>query len=189
MKTHVITALRLTALLLILLSGLYTLLVWGAAQFAPGGGKGRMIQAGGRQYFEQVGQSFRSPAYFNSRPSAVNYNAAGSGGSNKAPFDTAYLSLMQARIDTFLKYNPGQSLHEVPAELLSASGSGLDPHISVQAARVQVKRISRYRNIPETRLQQLVAEHTEGPFLGIAGPEKVHVLHLNLALDALTAKK
>lgn len=189
MKTHFITALRLTALLLIVLSGLYTLLVWGAAQFAPGGGKGRMITVNNRSYFEQVGQSFRSPAYFNSRPSAVNYNAAGSGGSNKAPFDSVYLSVMQSRIDTFCKYNPGLPLQEVPAELLSASGSGLDPHISVQAARVQVKRISRYRNIPETRLLQLVEEHTERPLLGIAGPEKVHVLHLNLALDALTEKK
>ena len=189
MRTHFITALRLTALLLIVLSGLYTMLVWATAQLAPGKGEGRMIVAGGRQYFEQVGQSFDSPSYFNSRPSAVNYNASGSGGSNKAPFDPAYLAVMQARTDTFRKYNPDQPLSGVPAELLSASGSGLDPHISVQSALAQVKRISRYRNIPEATLQELVAAHTEKPLLGIAGPEKIHVMKLNLALDALSAKE
>lgn len=140
-------------------------------------------------YYQNVGQSFTSDAYFWSRPSAVSYNAAGSGGSNKGPTNPDYLMEVQARIDTFLVHNPGIEKEEIPSELVTASGSGLDPHISVQAAKVQVPRISKMRNVPEETLQQLIVKQTESPLFGLFGTEKINVLKLNLELDRITKSK
>src|SRR5690606_22016206 len=111
--------------------------------------------------------------------------AAGSGASNKGPSNEEYLAVVEARIDTFLVHNPGVTKSDIPVELVTASGSGLDPHISPKAARVQVKRIAAVRNVPAEKLETLIAEHVEKPVLGIMGPEKINVLELNLALDAL----
>jgi potassium-transporting ATPase KdpC subunit len=113
----------------------------------------------------------------------VGYNAAGSGGSNKGPSNPDYLKDAQARIDTFLAHNPGVDRANVPAELVTASGSGLDPHLSPAAAQVQVRRIARVRGISEEKLVQLVDKHTNGPLLGLFGPSTVNVLALNSALD------
>lgn len=185
MKSHILPAIKLTLLSLVFLSGIYTLAVWGIAQFAPGGGKGELLTQNGKTYYANIGQSFDSDAYFNSRPSAVSYNAAGSGGSNKGPSNPDYLALVQTRIDTFLAHNPGVKKSDIPADLVTASGSGLDPHISPESALVQVARIFKARNLNESALRDLVQQHTEAPLFGLFGPKKVHVLKLNLALDQL----
>lgn len=185
MKTNLIAALRLTLVLLLFFSGVYTFLVYGMAMLSPGKGKGEMITAGGKQYYANIGQSFTADRYFNGRPSAVNYNAAGSGGSNKGPSNEEYLTLVQARIDAFLVHNPAVLKEQIPVELVTASGSGLDPHISPKAARVQVKRIAAVRHLSEQAIDEVIVQQTEKPLLGIFGPSKINVLKLNLALDRL----
>lgn len=186
MKKHISPALRLTGVMLVLLSVLYPLLVAGFARFTPGGGAAETVIANGRVVgFARIGQSFRADRYFNTRPSAVGYNAAGSGGSNKGPSNPEYLKQVQARIDTFLVHNPDIRRADIPVELVTASGSGLDPDLSPGAAKIQVARIARVRGISVDRLNTLVDAHTEGPLFGLFGPARVNVLKLNVALDAL----
>ena len=191
MRAHLLPAIKLTAATLIFFSGIYTLAVWGIAQgIAPNNGKGAVISylndKDNLKYgFSNVGQSFTLDKYFWSRPSAVNYNAAGSGGSNKGPSNPDYLKTVQDRIDTFLLHDPAVKKSDIPAELVTASGSGLDPNISPQAAIVQVARIAKARNISEEQLIQLVNQQTKKPLLGLFGTSTVHVLKLNLALDNL----
>lgn len=185
MKTQLLPALKLTSLLILLFCGAYTLFISGIAKLAPNNGKGEIIEQGHKTYYPNIGQSFNSDAYFYSRPSAVDYNAAGSGSSNKGPFNRTYLLTIQDRIDTFLQHNPGIQRSQIPVDLITASGSGLDPHISIQAANVQIKRLAKIRHLSETSLSKLISRHTEKPFARIAGPEKINVLKLNLALDSL----
>lgn len=185
MKSNIIPAIRLTLVCLIVFMGGYTALVLGIAQLAPNNGKGEIISQNGKTYFANIGQNFTDDKYFNSRPSAAGYNSAGSSGSNKGPSNPDYLAEIQARIDTFLVHNPGVAKAEIPSELVTASGSGLDPHISVQAAEVQVNRIAKVRNLSESALIALIEENTEKPLLGLFGTEKINLLKLNLALDQL----
>lgn len=185
MKNHLIAGAKLTLLCAVLFGGVYTLFLLGIARLAPNNGKGYVVEFNGKKYYQNIGQSFTDPKYFNSRPSAVAYNAAGSGGSNKGPGNPEYLAEVQKRIDTFLILNPEVKKQDIPADLVTASGSGLDPDISAQAAKVQVKRIARIRNLEPQKLEQLIAENTEKPFLGFFGPEKINVLTLNIALDKL----
>ncbi|MBC3787361.1 K(+)-transporting ATPase subunit C [Spirosoma utsteinense] len=186
MKSHIGPAIRLTLVMLVLLVVIYPLLVAGIARFAPGAGKGETVTANGKVVgYAVIGQKFTQDRYFNSRPSAVDYNAAGSAGSNKGPSNPDYLTAVQARIDTFLVHNPGVSKTDIPAELVTASGSGLDPDLSPAGARVQVARIARVRGLPAARITELVDQHTEGPLLGLFGPSNVNVLALNVALDQL----
>lgn len=185
MKEHILPAIKLTILSILLLVVVYPLIVLGIAQFATNKGKGEVIGHNNKTYYSNIGQSFTEDNYFWSRPSAVSYNAAGSGGSNKAPTNEEYLKQVQERIDTFLVHNPGIAKSEIPVDLITASGSGLDPNISVQAAKVQVKRIAKIRGIAEGNLQQLILSNTEKPLWGLFGPEKVNVLKLNIALDNL----
>jgi K+-transporting ATPase ATPase C chain len=165
--------------------GIYTLAVYGIAQFTPNKGKGDVIVHNGKTYYSNIGQAFTDDNYFNSRPSAVGYNAAGSGGSNKGPSNPDYLKEVEARIDTFLLHNPNVDRSEIPSDLVTASGSGLDPNISVQAAKAQVKRIAKIRHLTEERLMLLIDEQIEKPLLGLFGTEKINVLKLNIALDDL----
>jgi K+-transporting ATPase ATPase C chain len=185
MKNNLIPAIRLTLVCLVFFCGIYTATVWAIAQFAPGQGKGFTVTENGKTHHVNVGQSFTQDEYFWSRPSAVNYNAAGSGGSNKGPSNPEYLLDIQSRIDSFLMHNPGVTKSEIPSDLVTASGSGIDPHISVQSAKIQVKRISEIRNISENTLEQLIDKHTEKPLLGFFGTEIINVLKLNLVLDQL----
>lgn len=185
MKTHILPAIRLTLVCLIFFSGLYTLAVLGVAQLAPNKGKGDIVTQNGKTYYTNIAQNFSDDKYFSSRPSAVGYNAAGAGGSNKGPSNPDYLKEVQGRIDTFLAHNPGIEKSAIPSDLVTASGGGLDPHISVQAAKIQVKRISLLRKIPEGNLQQLILTYTEQPLFRLFGTEKINVLKLNLALDDL----
>jgi K+-transporting ATPase ATPase C chain len=185
MKTNIFPAIKLTFVTLIFFSGIYTAAVWAVAQFAPNSGKGEIITANDKKYYTNIGQTFTADKYFSSRPSAVGYNAAGSGGSNKAPSNPDYLATVQSRIDTFLVHNPGINKTQIPVELVTASGSGLDPDISPRAAIVQTKRIAAVRKLPVKTVQDIVEANTEQPLLGLFGPEKINVLKLNLALDAL----
>jgi len=185
MKPFIFQSIRITLVFLVLFSGIYTILVLGFAQLSRHKGNGETIMNNGKKYYSNIGQTFTNDAYFWSRPSAVAYNAAGSAGSNKGPTNPDYLKQVKARIDTFLAHNPTAKASEIPSELVTASGSGLDPHISVDAANIQVKRIAKIRGIAAGNLQQLIMNNTEKPLFGFLGTETVHVLKLNLALDHL----
>jgi K+-transporting ATPase ATPase C chain len=113
----------------------------------------------------------------------VDYNAAGSAGSNKGPTNPDYLAVVQERIDTFMAHNPDVKKLDIPSELVTASGSGLDPDISTQGAMVQVARIAKIRNISADAVTALIKKQTQKPLLGILGPEKINVLKLNIELD------
>lgn len=185
MKIHILPAIIMTLVLLVVLTVVYPAALWAFAQLAHNNGKGEIIEANGTKYYANIGQSFTDDKYFWSRPSAVDYNAAGSGASNKGASNQEYLALVQARIDTFLVHNPATSKAQVPVELVTASGSGLDPNLSVAAARVQVKRIANVRQLDEASLNRLIDQHIEKPLLGLMGPEKINVLKLNIALDTI----
>jgi len=185
MKTNLIPSILLTTVLFVLLGGIYPIILWGIAQVAPNAGEGFIVESDkGKQYIN-IGQSFTTEAYFWSRPSAVDYNAAGYGASNKAATNAAYLAEVEQRITDFSTLNPTVQKEQISVDLVTASGSGLDPHISVQAARVQIARVAGHRGIEVSRLEQLVAEQTQHPLLGVFGPQTVNVLALNMALDAL----
>jgi len=184
MKQHILPALKLTLVCLVFFCGIYTLVIWGIAQAVPGKGLGETIRVQGKVVgYGLEGQAFTQDKYFWSRPSAVGYNAAGSGGSNKGPSNPDYLKDVQAHIDSFLVHNPGIKKEEIPAELVTYSGSGLDPDLSPAGARVQVRRVAAARKLPEDKLLALVDHFTERPLLGLFGPAKVNVLKLNVALD------
>ena len=186
MKKYLLPSLKLTLVLIIICSVLYPLFIAGIAKFAPGGGKGETVIVNGKVVgYANIGQKFTEDKYFWGRPSAVDYNAAGSAGSNKGPANPDYLKTVKERIDTFLVHNPGVKKEEIPAEMVTASGSGLDPDISPAAAKLQVKRIAAVRKIDESKLHALVDVHTDGPLLGLFGPSKVNVLKLNVALNEL----
>ena len=183
MKKNLIISLRLTLVMLILCSVLYPLLIAAVGKATPGGGKGKTVSVDGKVVgYELVGQKFTDDKYFWGRPSAVDYNAAGSAGSNKGPSNPDYLQVVQDRIDTFLVHNPGIKKEEIPADLVTASGSGLDPHISPASAYVQVKRVAATRSLPEDKIRTLVEHYIEKTILG---PSVVSVLKLNIALDSL----
>lgn len=186
MKKNIIQSIRLTLVLLVLLCIIYPISIALAGKFSKGNGGGEKITKNGKVVgYALLGQSFTKPEYFWSRPSAVNYNAAGSGGSNKGPSNVDYLKEVSNRIDTLLKYNPTIKRGDIPADMVTASGSGLDPNISEQGAIIQIKRIAAYRKIDEKKVAELVVQHTQHPFLGLFGPTSVNVLKLNLALDEL----
>lgn len=185
MKTHIVPAIRLTLFCALFFSGIYTMGILGIAQLAPNQGKGFITENNGKRYHTNVGQAFTQDKYFWPRPSAVDYNAAGSGGSNKGPSNPEYLATVQSRIDTFLLKNPGVAKKDLPAELVTASGAGLDPDISPAAAAVQVKRVAAARNLTEASVAKVIEDNTEKPLLGCMGPATVNVLKLNLAIDNL----
>ena len=176
----------MTLVCIVFFMGVYPVLILAVAQLAPGKGKGETVVANNRVAgWKLVGQKFTDDKYFWSRPSAVDYNAAGAGGSNKGPSNPDYLQQVQDRIDSFLVHNPGVQKKDIPSDLVTASGAGLDPHISVQAANVQVKRIAKVRGMAEENIQQLILTYTEKPLMGLAGTEKINVLQLNIALNKL----
>jgi len=185
MRTNIFPAIKLTLVTLVFFGAVYPAIVWAIAQLTPDNGHGELINAEGKRYYANIGQNFTQDRFFNSRPSAVGYNAAGSGGSNKGPSNKEYLDVVQARIDTFMVHNPAIAKKDIPVELVTASGSGLDPDISPKAALVQVKRIAAVRRIDEEKIRQIVVSNTEEPLLGVFGPAKVNVLSLNLALEKL----
>jgi potassium-transporting ATPase KdpC subunit len=173
-----------TFLCMLLLSVVYPLAVSGVALLVPGGGKGRTVSFNGKIVgFLNEGQEFTGNEFFHGRPSAVSYNGAGSGGSNKGPSNPEYLREVEARIDTFLVLHPYLRRSEVPAEMVTASGSGLDPHISPPSAFVQARRVAEARGMTEAEVHRLIAGNTEPPLAGLFGPPTVNVLTLNVALE------
>jgi len=168
----------------------YPLLVTSIAQVAfPVEANGSLIERDGKALGSRlVGQPFSDPKYFWPRPSAtvpVPYNAGASSGSNQGPLNPALADAVKARVEALRAADPEQT-RPVPVDLVSASGSGLDPHISPAAADYQVPRVARLRGLSEEKLRALVAEHTEGRQLGILGETRVNVLTLNLALESVT---
>jgi len=187
MKTHLFPTIKLTIICLLFFSGIYTLMVWGIAYaVAPNHGDGETLQLNGKIVgYALIGQKFTQDKYFWGRPSAVDYNASGSGGSNKAPSNPDYLKQVQLTIDTFMLRNPTVKKEDVPVEMVTASGSGLDPDISPKAAVVQIARVAKARNLSEEKLKELVDKHIEKPLLGLFGPSHINVLKLNIDLDQL----
>ncbi len=165
----------------------YVLILWVFAQFfSPNGGNTETIELNGRVVgAANIGQNFTNDKYFWGRPSAVAYNASGSGGSNKATNNPDYLKDVENRIESFLKAHPYLKKSEVPSEMVTASGSGLDPDISPRGAYVQVGRVAKARDIPEAVVRKIVNDNVQAPFLGLFGTKKVNVLKLNIALDSL----
>lgn len=189
MKQHIIPAIRLTFACLFFFCVIYTLVILGIAQASPGKGEGETVSVGGRVVgYALEGQNFSTDRYFWSRPSAAGYNAAGSTGSNKGPTNPDYLKDVNSRIDSFLVHNPGIGKLQVPSDLVTASGSGLDPDISRQAALVQVSRIAKSRAMTEEAVEALVENHIDRPLYGLMGTEKVNVLRLNMDLDKVNLK-
>src|SRR5580658_729045 len=150
MRKYILPSLKLTLVLIVICSVLYPLLVAMVGWLLPGQGNGETVEYNGKVVgYANIGQKFTDDKYFWSRPSAVAYNAMGSGGSNKGPGNPDYLKDVQAHIDTFLAHNPGVSRTDIPVELVTYSGSGLDPDLSPAGARIQVKRISVVRHLSE----------------------------------------
>jgi potassium-transporting ATPase KdpC subunit len=176
-------------ILLSLLTGVaYPLVVTGAAQsMFPVQAAGSLIERDGKVVGSSlIGQSFSEPRYFWGRPSATSpmpNNATASGGSNFGPTHPALADAVRARIEALRAADPGNAA-PVPVDLVTASASGLDPHVSPAAARFQVRRVAAARKLPVESVQALVDQHTETPLLAVIGEPRVNVLQLNLALDA-----
>ncbi len=176
--------------LLTLLTGIaYPLLVTGVSQLTmPAKANGSLIVKNGKPAGSSlIGQSFSDPKYFWSRPSATGpmpNNASASGGSNLGPTNPALMDAVKARVQALRHADPGNA-QPVPVDLVTASASGLDPHISPAAAEYQLARVARVRNLAPDALRKLVAEHTEDRQFGILGEPRVNVLELNLSLDAM----
>ncbi|WP_301921169.1 K(+)-transporting ATPase subunit C [Ferruginibacter sp.] len=186
MKKYLLPSLKITLVFIVICSVLYPLFIAAVAKLAPGGGKGVTVSVNGKVVgYANVGQKFTNDKYFWSRPSAVDYNAAGSAGSNKGPSNPEYLKQVQDRLDSFLVHNPGVKKEEVPSELVTASGSGLDPDLSPQGAYVQVARIAKTRNIPAEKITALVDQQIQNPLLSLFGPKKINVLKLNIELNKI----
>ena len=190
MDTQFRPALTLFVLLSLVTGLAYPLVVTGVAQAAfPEAANGSLIVENGRPVGSAlIGQHFTDPGHFWGRPSATAptpYNAANSGGSNLAPTAPALVEAVQARIEALRRADPGNTA-PVPVDLVTASASGLDPHISRAAADFQLARVARVRGLPPEQVRALVQAHAEGRWLGVLGEPRVNVLKLNLALDRAT---
>jgi potassium-transporting ATPase KdpC subunit len=172
-----------------LLTGLvYPLFMTGIIQMAiPEKASGSLVVVDGKVIgSELIGQNFSGPGYFHGRPSAVGYMANGSGGSNLGPTSSKLMEETKKRIE-YIRLENGLSLDIlVPADLVLTSGSGLDPHISVEGAMLQVRRIAKFRDLPELEVRMLVNQSIEPIYLGTFGQDKVNVLRLNMKLDGLS---
>jgi K+-transporting ATPase ATPase C chain len=190
MKAQLRPALTIFLFLTIITGVIYPLVVTGIAQvFFPRQANGSLIDVGGKLYGSSlIGQSFDDPKYFWGRPSAAGYNAAASSGSNYGPLNPSLQEAVQARIHALKEADPGITL-PIPVDLVTASGSGLDPHISIAAALYQVHRVAAARGWSEADVQSLVEKYTEGRQFGFLGEPRVNVLLLNMALDGIKPTK
>lgn len=187
-----IRSLRLTLVFCVFFAVFYVLILWIFAQFAgPNKGQVETAELNGKVVgAANVGQNFTKDIYFWGRPSNAGdgYDASSSAGSNKGPTNQEYLDEVKARIDTFLVHHPYLKRSEVPAEMVTASGSGLDPDITPASASVQVERVANARHMNIADVQRIVDENTQKPLLGLFGTPKVNVLKLNIALDEAQKK-
>jgi K+-transporting ATPase ATPase C chain len=179
-----------TLALLIILCGAYPLVVWGIAQVAfPSQANGSLITAGGQVVGSRLlAQNFRGSQYFHPRPSAAGdtgYDGTSSGGSNLGPLSQKLTDEVKERVEKYRAENNLPAGTLVPADAVTASGSGLDPHISLENARLQARRIAQARHLRESAVRSLIAEYRQGPDWGLFGESRVNVLRLNLALDAI----
>ncbi|HND50338.1 MAG TPA: potassium-transporting ATPase subunit KdpC [Anaerolineales bacterium] len=186
MKAQLRPAISLLALLTIITGVIYPLIVTGLAQILfPHQANGSLIVMDGKTYgSELIGQQFDDPKYFWGRPSAAGYNATASSGSNLGPMNPSLEEVVQARIDALNTADPNTPL-PIPVDLVTASASGLDPHISVASALYQVRRVASARGLSEAEVTSLIEKYTEGRQFGIFGEPRVNVLSLNLALDGI----
>lgn len=186
-------SLKITLAFCVFFSVFYILVLWIFAQFAgPNKGNAEVATLNGKVVgAANVGQMFTQDIYFWGRPSCAGdgYDASSSAGSNKGPTNEEYLAEVEARIDTFLVHHPYLNRKDVPAEVVTASGSGLDPDITPAGAYVQVKRVAQARGMNEADVRAIVDKTVEKPLLGLFGTEKVNVLKLNIALEEAGHKK
>jgi K+-transporting ATPase ATPase C chain len=188
MKKNLITAILMTIVTTIILGVIYPLFVTGLAQVIfPDQANGSLIKLADGTIIGSrlIGQPFSSPGYFRSRPSAAGangYDAGASSGSNLGPTNQKLIDRVKAEVEKVQAENPGKP---VPVDLVTTSGSGLDPHISPAAAEFQVPRVARERGLSEAELRRVVVAHTKGRQFGFLGEPTVHVLELNLELDRL----
>ena len=193
MKTLIRPAVTLFILLSIITGLIYPLLVTGIGQaLFPQQAAGSLIERDGKLVGSRlIGQNFTDPKYFWGRPSATSpypYNAAASGGSNLGPLNPALKEAVESRVKALRIADPGNAA-PVPVDLVTASASGLDPHISPAAAEYQVTRVARARGLAPETVRNLVTQQTENRQWGIFGEPRVNVLELNLALDPLPSQK
>src|SRR5262245_3673658 len=185
-------ALLMLVVLTVVTGVVYPLIVTGIAQRVfPSQANGSLIERDGKLVGSAlIGQPFSDPKYFWSRPSATSafpYDPSASSGSNQGPLNPALIDPVKARVDALVAADPTQT-YPIPIDLVTASGSGLDPHISPAAAAYQLSRVARARGLPEDRVRELVTAYTEDRQWMILGEPRVNVLLLNLALDALSAR-
>jgi len=178
-----------TVVLAVLLCGIYPMVVWGVAQLAfSRQANGSLIVRDGQVVGSTLlGQAFTDGRYFHPRPSAAGsdgYDAASSGGSNLGPLSRKLMDQVKDRVEAYRSENNLQPDVKVPADAVTASGSGLDPHISVRNAEIQASRVAKARGMAEDEIMKLVRQYTEDPQLGFLGEARVNVLSLNLALDS-----
>ena len=186
MKT-LLKSIKITLVFCVFFSVFYILVLWLFARGAgPNQGNAEVVTLNGKVVgAANVGQKFTEDIYFWGRPSCAGdgYDATSSSGSNKGPTNPEYLAEVKSRIDTFLVHHPYLSRKDVPAEMVTASGSGLDPDITPQSAYVQVKRVAQARGMDVEEVRRIVDKAVEKPLLGVFGTEKVNVLKLNIALE------
>lgn len=189
LKHSIRPAVVILALLTVLTGAIYPMVITGlgAAMF-PGRASGSLIVKDGKAIGSSlIGQSFTDPKYFWGRPSATGtmpYNPLASAGTNQGPLNPALTDAVKARIESLRAADPGNS-SAVPVDLVTASASGLDPHISVASANYQASRVARVRGLRTDQVTQLIVKHTEGRWFGLLGEPRVNVLALNLALDGV----
>jgi len=193
MWSQLLPGLRINIFATVLFGVVYPLAITGICQVVfPYQANGSLITAGDKVIgSELIGQNFSRAEYFQPRPSAAGsegYDAGASSGSNWGPTNQKLFDRVKASVEKFRKENPDYS-GPIPADLLTASGSGLDPHISPDSAVAQAARVAKARGVPADQVSQLIAQFTEGPALGILGEPRVNVLRLNLALDQRFALK
>ena len=180
---------RMILLLTLVLGALYPAAIWGIGQVVrPSAANGSLVERGGQVVGSSlIGQSFTGPQWFQGRPSAVDYSGDASGASNLPADDPRQVKAVAERKAALLKANP-QATGAVPADALTASASGLDPHISVAYALWQVPRVAAALHLSAGQVRTLVDQHTQGRSLGFLGQPRVNVLELNLALDSLGSR-
>ncbi len=184
------SAITATLVLALVCCGLYPLVVYGIAQVAfPHQANGNLIVArdGTVRGSELLGQNFTAAKYFHPRPSAAGngYDAANSSGSNLGPTSQKLNDAIKDRVAAYRAENGLSETNAIPADAVTASGSGLDPHISLRNAELQIARIAKARNLSADQVRELIQQHTDAPAFGILGEPGVNVLKLNLALDSL----
>jgi K+-transporting ATPase ATPase C chain len=187
MWRQILPGLRINIFVTILFGMVYPLVMTGICQLAfPNRANGSLIFSGGKAIgSELIGQNFSKPEYFQPRPSAAGndgYDPTASGGSNLGPTNRKLIDRVKASIEKFRQENPDYK-GPIPADLVTASASGLDPHLSPDSAKAQEARVAKARGVPEDQIAQLIAQMTEQPSLGLLGEPRVNVLELNLALD------